>query len=281
MARLFVDLISGTVTDDPLLVGATTLNSAILASVPAVTGSDILALTLDPESEHGTPEIVHITAHTASATSATILRGQEGTSAREHPVDTKVIAALTADAIEELEAAIVAAQAAADEADDTADTAQAAANAAQADADAHASRHATDGDDDLAGAIAGYVSVGSASNVGTIGTSESTQVTTTFTKPASWNTYTLIAWGGGLATNSSLSTNPNVTAKLRIAAQAGDSQTTDIGATSSLVGNATFILNHIRTGLTGNSAVDIRAQRFGAGAVSCAAVVNYIAIRTS
>lgn len=67
-----------------LLIGGTTLNSPQLASFPAVTGSDIAVLTIDPQQVGGAPEIVYVTAHTASATTATIARGKEGTSARQH-----------------------------------------------------------------------------------------------------------------------------------------------------------------------------------------------------
>lgn len=88
MARLRQDFREGTITNNPLLVAGTTLNSAALAELVAVTGSDILAITLDPKGAHGDPEIVHVTAHTAAATSATILRAQEGTVAREHPLGT-------------------------------------------------------------------------------------------------------------------------------------------------------------------------------------------------
>lgn len=97
MARLYADFISGTITDAPLTAGATTVNAAILASVPEVVAPDIVALILDPEAAGNGPEIVHITAHTASATSATITRGQEGTSAVEHAAGTIVYHGLTAD----------------------------------------------------------------------------------------------------------------------------------------------------------------------------------------
>lgn len=78
----------GTVTDDPLTDSATTLNSAGLANLAAVTGSDEAIITLDPNRVNGAPEIVRVTAHTGSATSATIDRGEFGTVAREHPAGT-------------------------------------------------------------------------------------------------------------------------------------------------------------------------------------------------
>lgn len=84
MTRLRQNFAKGTVDDNPLLVGATTLNSTELADLLAVTGSDVMAVTLDPLGTDGDPEIIHITAHTAAATSATITRGQEGSVARQH-----------------------------------------------------------------------------------------------------------------------------------------------------------------------------------------------------
>lgn len=77
----------GTITNNPLLIGGLTMNSAELASLPAVTSSQYAAIVLDPLSTN--PEIVWVTAHTASATSATIVRGREGTSARQHNVGTR------------------------------------------------------------------------------------------------------------------------------------------------------------------------------------------------
>ena len=72
----------GTITDNPLTSGATTFNSATLAAFPAIVAPDYAAIVLDPDS--ASEEIVWITAHTASATSATILRHQEGSSAVAH-----------------------------------------------------------------------------------------------------------------------------------------------------------------------------------------------------
>lgn len=76
--------LSGTITDNPLAVGGTTLNSAGLASLPAIVAPQIAVLVLDPTGSAGAPEVIWVTAHTGSATSATISRGKEGSSAREH-----------------------------------------------------------------------------------------------------------------------------------------------------------------------------------------------------
>lgn len=85
MARLRTNNVFGTITNNPLLIGGTTLSGAGLANLVAVTAPDVAVITLDPNRVHGAPEIVYVTAHTAANTSATILRGQEGTAAREHP----------------------------------------------------------------------------------------------------------------------------------------------------------------------------------------------------
>ena len=85
--RLRFDSVGGLIDDNPLTAGATTLNSAGLANLGVVGTIDHAALVLDPDALEGNPEIVYVTAHTASATSATILRGQEGTSALQHSLD--------------------------------------------------------------------------------------------------------------------------------------------------------------------------------------------------
>lgn len=88
MARLRSNNVFGTLTDNPLTNVATVMNAAGLANLAAVTGTDVAVVTLDPNRVNGAPEIVYVTAHTAAATSATILRGQEGTAARQHPSGT-------------------------------------------------------------------------------------------------------------------------------------------------------------------------------------------------
>lgn len=87
MVRLRENFQHGTLTAQ-LLIGGTTLDSAELASLQAVTAPDIAVLVLDPAGDDGAPEIVHVTAHTGAATSATILRAQEGTAARQHEIGT-------------------------------------------------------------------------------------------------------------------------------------------------------------------------------------------------
>lgn len=83
--RVRANFIAGLIEDNPLTAAATTLTSADLASLPAIGATEHAVIVLDPD---GTPEIVYVTAHTAAATTATILRAQEGTVAVEHLRDT-------------------------------------------------------------------------------------------------------------------------------------------------------------------------------------------------
>lgn len=90
MPDLFMNFQSGVLTADPGTSG-TTLNSGNFAFLPAVVAPNVLRLVLDPDGLTGTPEIVVVTAHTASATSLTVTRGQETAfgagAARTHAVD--------------------------------------------------------------------------------------------------------------------------------------------------------------------------------------------------
>ena len=89
--RVRQGFLGGTITDNPLTSGATTFNSAALASLVAIGTTEHAAITLDPDGVGGAPEVVIVTAHTASATSATVLRGQEGTTARAHNLSTACV----------------------------------------------------------------------------------------------------------------------------------------------------------------------------------------------
>lgn len=88
MATLYRNFLAGTITDAPLTNVATTINSANFANLPVVAAPDIMWITLDPDAVDGAPEIVKVTAHSSSATSITVVREQQGTTARQHAVDT-------------------------------------------------------------------------------------------------------------------------------------------------------------------------------------------------
>lgn len=78
----------GLIDDAPLTSGATVLTSSGLASVPVIGSTQHFPIILDPDGLEGNPEIVYVTAHTSLATTATILRAQEGTVAAAHAQDT-------------------------------------------------------------------------------------------------------------------------------------------------------------------------------------------------
>lgn len=65
-----------------------TITSDGLADLPEVVSPDYTVLVLDPDGLSGRPEVVYVTDHAASATSATITRGEEtgdgGSVARAH-----------------------------------------------------------------------------------------------------------------------------------------------------------------------------------------------------
>lgn len=79
-----------------LTQAGTSLSSAALASMPAVGTDEYYVIRLDPDGEFGAPETAWMTAHGAGATTGTLLRGQEGSSARDHPRDVKWAHAPTA-----------------------------------------------------------------------------------------------------------------------------------------------------------------------------------------
>lgn len=86
--RVRVNAIGGLVEDNPLTSGATTLTSAGLAALPTLLTDEYLVVVLDPDGIDGAPEIAYISAHTVAGTTATIVRGQEGTTARACERDT-------------------------------------------------------------------------------------------------------------------------------------------------------------------------------------------------
>ena len=78
----------GTITDNPLLIGATTINSPAFVDLPTVDTTNHLLLTLDPTETNGAAEIVRVTAHTAASSVVTVVRGAETTTPRQHPFGT-------------------------------------------------------------------------------------------------------------------------------------------------------------------------------------------------
>jgi hypothetical protein len=85
--RIRANNIYGVVNDNPLATGSTTFNSVSLPLLPVVSAAHAIVV-FDPKRVYGDPEIVVVTVHTAASTVATILRGQYGTSPRQHPQGT-------------------------------------------------------------------------------------------------------------------------------------------------------------------------------------------------
>lgn len=87
--RVRQNFIGGLVDTADLAAAGTTFNSAGLAAITTVIdATNHFPITLDPDGIYGAPEVAYVTAYTVGATSATILRGQEGTTARQHLMDT-------------------------------------------------------------------------------------------------------------------------------------------------------------------------------------------------
>lgn len=90
------NFVGGLVENNPLNASDTTLTSAALAAMAVVDATNHCTVILDPDGIAGPPEIVWVTVHTAGATTATLLRAVESTSARNHNIDTPWIHAPTA-----------------------------------------------------------------------------------------------------------------------------------------------------------------------------------------
>ncbi len=86
----FKTTLSGnTLVDNPLLATSTIITSTNFASLPAV-ALEVPAtfIMLDPNEFWGPPEIVKVVTHGAGANTITVLRGQSGTKARHHNINT-------------------------------------------------------------------------------------------------------------------------------------------------------------------------------------------------
>lgn len=101
MATIYRNFLSGTLSADPGSSGVT-ITSSNLASLPVVASPDTMWVVLDPDATNGAPEVVLVTAHTSSSTTATVTRAQQSTTARAHPVGTVWRAAATASDMDEL-----------------------------------------------------------------------------------------------------------------------------------------------------------------------------------
>jgi hypothetical protein len=83
--RVRTNNIYGSVSDNPLLIGAVSFTSLGLSKLPPISGQHAV-IVLDPKRVYGEPEIVVVTSHSSMGTTATVTRGQYGTTARQHPL---------------------------------------------------------------------------------------------------------------------------------------------------------------------------------------------------
>jgi len=96
MTTIYGSFDSGTITDAPLAIGATTITSPNFANLFVVAAPNNMWLTLDPRGVYGAPEIILVTAHAALAQTVTAVRGQQSTAARQHVAGTAWSLGLTA-----------------------------------------------------------------------------------------------------------------------------------------------------------------------------------------
>jgi microcystin-dependent protein len=101
MATIFQNHMSGTLSADPGAAGVT-INSAALASLSVVAAPDTMWIVLDPTGVGGAPEIVQVTTHTSSNTAATVVRAQQGSTARAHAIGITWAVAVTKSDVDEL-----------------------------------------------------------------------------------------------------------------------------------------------------------------------------------
>ncbi len=94
--RVRANFTGGLVDDNPLTSGATTLTSNALQALQVIGATQHMVIVFDPDGYGGNPEIAYLTGHTTAAGTATILRGQEGSTARAHLQDTPWVHSATA-----------------------------------------------------------------------------------------------------------------------------------------------------------------------------------------
>ena len=95
MTRLRKNFLEGVLGAD-VTDSATSMVSLGFASIPEIVdgSGQVMAITIDPG---GAREIVHVTAHDTAASTVTVIRGREGTTAAAHATGASWVNALTAD----------------------------------------------------------------------------------------------------------------------------------------------------------------------------------------
>ena len=110
MSKVRANFIGGVLDDLLESSSASRLSSPDLADLPEVAGGDYAVLVLDPFSQGGPPEVVHVQSHVADATTAgRLLRGREGTTPRDHPAGTAWVQPWIVSDLTDLEAGVTSA----------------------------------------------------------------------------------------------------------------------------------------------------------------------------
>lgn len=76
------------ITIDEMTTAADVFSSLGLMNLPAIDGAHYAWVTLDPNREHGAPEVVKVINHSLFSSVAQVLRAQNGTLLRTHPAGT-------------------------------------------------------------------------------------------------------------------------------------------------------------------------------------------------
>lgn len=135
----------------------------------------------------------------------------------------------------------------------------------------------------VASANAGaFVEFGGATNTTQDSTVTSTYengASVSFTMPADWNTYKIMAWGSALFAGSTGGT-PVAKARVSIGGNTGTERGVSIGADNpSRI--APIEVRHERTGLSANATVVVQYGETSSDVTHLSSVVNFIAVRTS
>lgn len=115
----------------------------------------------------------------------------------------------------------------------------------------------------------------------TLTTTFETGATGTFTLPADWLGFSLMAWGTvGFQCNGD--TSRTAQARIQIGASNGSTSTTALSDVAGSFDNGTIGVRHGVTGLTATTTVNIQYATATAGGIyKMNSMINYIAIRTS
>lgn len=95
MTRLHVNFVYGVIKETTLDT-AITMRSDQFVGLPIIAAPNTLTLICDPVQRTGAPEVVYITAHSSATDTVTVLRGQEGTAARNYIAGDDFVHTITA-----------------------------------------------------------------------------------------------------------------------------------------------------------------------------------------